>query len=159
LSLVPIVPTFKSYSNVDLQKEQIIKENKNKSGIYCFTNLVNGKQYIGSAKDLRVRLRNYFNKNYLTRCNNMYICRALLKYGYSNFSLEILEYYKPDDVIELEDKYIKLLKPEYNILQKAGNSLGFKHSETTRAKMRASKLGLKKSEETKLGMSFLILVV
>ena len=33
--------------------------------------------------------------------------------------------------------------PEYNILQKAGSLLGFKHSEETRAKMSSSKEGLK----------------
>lgn len=30
------------YSNADTDKLRIIKENKNKSGIYCWTNLVNG---------------------------------------------------------------------------------------------------------------------
>ena len=29
---------------------------KNKAGIYCFVNTVNGKRYVGSAKDLYIRL-------------------------------------------------------------------------------------------------------
>lgn len=29
---------------------------KNKGGIYCFLNTVNGKRYVGSAKDLYIRL-------------------------------------------------------------------------------------------------------
>jgi len=33
------------------------------------------------------------------------------------------------------------LKPEYNILQKAYSSLGFKHSEESRAKISSSKVG------------------
>ena len=55
--------------------------------------------------------------------------RSLLKYGYSNFNLEILEYCEPSDVLLREQQYIDLLKPEYNILKLAGSSLGFKHNE------------------------------
>ena len=55
----------------------------------------------------------------------MAINRALLKYGYSNFTLEIIEYCEPSDVIDREQFYLDLLQPEYNILSKAGSSLGF----------------------------------
>jgi group I intron endonuclease len=68
--------------------------------------------------------------------NNMRIYKALLKYGYSNFMLEILEYCEKSCLIEKEQYYLDLLKPEYNILSKAGSTLGFKHSEETKAKMR-----------------------
>lgn len=54
---------------------------------------------------------------------------ALLLYGYSNFSLEILEYCEPSDVISREQYYMDLLKPEYNTLKTAGSSIGFKYSE------------------------------
>jgi group I intron endonuclease len=66
----------------------------------------------------------------------MYISRALLKYGYANFSLEILEYCNnKSEVVLREQYYIDLLKPEYNILPTAGSLLGFKHSEETIAKL------------------------
>jgi group I intron endonuclease len=71
----------------------------------------------------------------------MVICRALLKRGYSNFNLEILEYCDSKDLIIREQYYIDLLKPEYNILKKAGSLLGFKHSDETRAKLSALKKG------------------
>jgi hypothetical protein len=45
----------------------------------------------------------------------MYICCALLKYGYPKFSLEILEYCKVEDLLIREKHYLYLLKPEYNI--------------------------------------------
>ncbi len=67
----------------------------------------------------------------------MVIHNALLKYGYSNFSLEILEYCDLENVIEREQYYLDLLKPEYNILKTAGSSLGYKHTEKTLAKFRA----------------------
>jgi len=47
----------------------------------------------------------------------MVINKALLKYGYSNFKLEILEYCDKSVNIEREQHYIDLLKPEYNTLK------------------------------------------
>jgi len=82
----------------------------------------------------------------------MAINRALLKYGYSNFQLEVLEYCEPSLLIEREQFYIDLLQPEYNVLAKAGSSLGFKHSEETKQKMSESRIGHKPSEETKQKM-------
>jgi len=60
----------------------------------------------------------------------------MLKHGYSYFKLEILEYCTEDKIRDREQYYIDLLKPEYNILQTAGSSLGFKHSEEGLAKLR-----------------------
>jgi len=73
----------------------------------------------------------------------MLIYKAILAHGYSNFSLEILEYCEPDKniILEREQYYLDLLKPEYNILSTAGSSLGHKHSKETRDKIRAARLG------------------
>src|SRR4051794_20615442 len=73
----------------------------------------------------------------------MAICNALLKYGYSKFSVEILEYCDSMDLIKREQYYIDLLKPEYNILKIAGSRLGSIHSEETRAKIALSLMGEK----------------
>ena len=64
------------------------------------------------------------------------ISRALLKYDYSNFKLEILEYCDPKDVIKREQHYLDNFKGEYNILPTAGSLLGHKHTEETKAKIR-----------------------
>ena len=74
-----------------------------------------------------------------------HIYNALLKYGYSRFKLEILEYCEPSKCIEREQYYLDLFEPEYNILKTAGSSFGFKHTEETLAKFRARKF----SDETK----------
>ena len=66
----------------------------------------------------------------------MPINRALTKYGYSNFSLEILEYCTPFEAITKEQYYLNLLNPEYNILKIAGSTLGFKQSEETKVKIK-----------------------
>ena len=110
--------------------------------------------YIGSSIQLRIRLLKYFNANYLERNTNMTICRALFKHGYSNFSLEILEYCVPAECLEREDYYIKILKPEYNISQfPKSPQLGLKHSKEARIKMKEKSLGKVKTEQHKLNLA------
>nr|YP_010121889.1 GIY-YIG endonuclease [Monilinia fructicola]QRF72265.1 GIY-YIG endonuclease [Monilinia fructicola] len=78
------------------------------------------------------------------------IYRSLIKNGYSNFKLEILEYCEIDVVIEREQYYLDRFKPEYNILKVAGSLRGFKHSEATKEAMSLSKKDSIISEETRL---------
>lgn len=136
-----VVPAM-SYANADLDKLQIIKENKGKPGIYRWVNLVNNKSYVGSSVNLERRMREYFNISFLEtqiKTSNSYIYRSLLKYGYSNFSLDILEYCDPDkkQLINREQYYLDKLEPDYNLLKQAGSLLGFKHTEETIAKFKA----------------------
>ena len=117
-SVVPV----KTYSNADLDKESIITENKGKSGIYLWVNLNDRKAYVGSSVNLGVRLRKYYSYYYLTEgSKGVYISRALLKYGYSGFKLEILEYCDPEKCLEREQYYLDNLKPKYNVLLRAGS--------------------------------------
>jgi group I intron endonuclease len=130
------VPVLK-YNNADLLKTQAVRENRGKSGVYLGTNLINGNNYVGSSVNLGKRFSSYFSFNYITNPkNNMLINKALVKYGYSNFSLEILEYCDdPDLAISREQYYMDLLKPVYNLSKVAGSSLGFKHTAESRSKM------------------------
>ena len=125
------------YKDADVQKENIIKENKNKSGVYRWLNKLNGKSYVGSSISLHKRFYKYYSYNHIALAKlNMLINKALLSDGYSNFQLEILEYCDPSLIIEREQFYIDFFNPEYNIKPKAYSSLGFKHSESTKAQMR-----------------------
>ncbi|PQE31505.1 hypothetical protein CJF32_00010504 [Rutstroemia sp. NJR-2017a WRK4] len=81
--------------------------------------------------------------------SNSIIYNSILKNGYSNFTLDILEYCTADICIHKEQYYINLLKPEYNLLTKADSWLGYKHTEETLAKMAASHLGKTHSLETR----------
>jgi group I intron endonuclease len=127
------------YKDLNL-KAHILNENKGKAGVYCLTNTLNGKTYIGSSNNLRRRFYDYFNINTLiARRHRVTIYKALLKYGHSNFTLEILEYCDISDLLKRETYYIRLLNPSYNILKQGGSLLGFKHSEATLAKMRGRK--------------------
>jgi group I intron endonuclease len=64
------------------------------------------------------RFSTYFSHTYISS-NKLPISKALLKYGYAEFRLEMIEYCEPKDVIQREQYYIDLLKPEYNILKVA----------------------------------------
>lgn len=144
ISIVPVV----SYTNADTQKEFILNDNKSKAGIYCWTHLESGKKYVGSSVDLYRRFMQYYNIKYITRAaKSSLISKSLLKYGYSSFKLEILEYCDSSLVIEREQYYIDLLKPEYNILQVAGSLFGYKHTPESLEKMR--EIALNRSDETK----------
>ena len=63
------------------------------------------------------------------------ICRALVRYGYSIFKLEILEYCKPEQCREREQHYLDNFPHEYNLIPTAGSCLGLRRSEATRQKM------------------------
>ena len=85
-TVVPVI----IYRNADIDKLRIIKDNKGKSGVYRWVNLINGKSYIGSSVDLKKRIGHYFSFAYLERYvkkGQGQIYAALLKYGYSSFSL------------------------------------------------------------------------
>jgi len=163
LAAIPI----KIYSNAEADKDKILKENKNKSGIYKWQNLTNGKCYIGSAVNLSDRLQFYYSnlsiENYLKKSKS-HIYSALVKHGHCKFSLTILEYCDKEKCIEREDFYLSSLKHEYNILEKAGSSLGRKHSDETKKSMSHSHKGIdhsgrfqpghKHTEETKTKISY-----
>ena len=105
------------YENADVYKLKAVKENKKKSGVYRWVNKVNGKSYVGSSVNLGIRFKDYYDFSHLSK-NNMTICKALLKYGYSNFSLEILEYCDRDKVINREQggKMAKLVWPFFRLI-------------------------------------------
>lgn len=140
-----------SYPNADLLKSKIIDDNRKKTGIYRWTNLITGDSYVGSAVDLSRRLTNYFSPAFLNKelkKGNSIIYNALLKHGYSNFKLDILEYCLPVELIKREQYYIDSLNPTYNIFKVAGSSFGFKHSEATKEILREKSTGRIHTEAT-----------
>ena len=156
--------SVKFYEDAYSMKKSIIKDNKNKSGIYKWTNKLTNDIYIGQSVDLSKRFIRYFNLSYLKNRGTLIISRALIKYGYSNFSLEILEYCNIPDLTEREQYYLDTLNPRYNTLKIAGSSLGRKHSEEAKAKIskalkgvyvkeKSALYGSSHSEETKALMS------
>ena len=140
----------KVYEDAESMRKVIIEENKGKSGIYMFTNKITGHTYVGQSIDISNRFKNYFNISYLKSKDGFRISRAILKYGYSNFSITILEYCNISDLLKREQYYFYKLEPQYNILKIAGSSLGFNHSEETKAKISKSLKGIYVNEKSAL---------
>ena len=124
----------KVYKNFKKDKQQILKDQKNKTGVYCLINLINGNIYIGSSVNLAIRMKNYLNTTFLKNKKNynMPIIQALLKYGQDNFAVLIVKYVEVEKLTVKETYYITHLLPYYNILKQGYSSLGFKHTEDTK---------------------------
>lgn len=106
------------------------------SCIYLWTNLANGKKYVGQAHSFYNRMKQYqmgfFNK---------YMKKAINKYGVDNFDITILEKDVPFDNLDDREQYwldfyeSYKSKNGYNICQFAGTTFGFRHSEESKKKM------------------------
>lgn len=117
----------------NLDKDSILLSRellKNKGGIYSFVNTVNGKRYIGSAKDLYLRL--------IEHLNNIALQEAFEKYGQDKFHFVIYEYFSYVDkttshklLTDLETSYINKFDFDtlYNFKALATSMLGYKHTE------------------------------
>ena len=99
------------YYNADTDKVNIFADNRKKIGIYRWINNLNGKTYIGSSSNLSERFYKYYSLRYLAKSNRP-MERALLKYGFSNFSLEIIEFCNLENLLKREQFYLDLCKPE-----------------------------------------------
>jgi group I intron endonuclease len=111
-----------------------------KGGIYSFLNKLNGKQYIGSAKDLYLRL----NEHLTHRKSNRALQAAISKYGIDNFNFCIYEFFTYENkatsfklLTDLETMYIRKFKFNnlYNFLENASSSEGYKHTDEAKQKM------------------------
>ena len=133
------------YTFENLNLEEVKKEIKNKtkglSGIYMIVNKITKDYYIGSASTNRFYAR--FSNHLIYFRGSKIVKLAVNKYKLENFAFIILELYpnivnkeNNRELLDLEDKYLKLLLPNYNILTEAGSSFGYKHTEIDRQKMK-----------------------
>lgn len=128
-----IPASVRVYDNPDKEKESIVNENKGRTGIYRWVHIKSGKSYIGSSNNLSIRFKQYLNYNHISYPKrNMAIYKALLKYGYGEFRLEILEYCSTDVLLQREQYYFDTYYPDYNILKVAGSPMGYRHSEAAK---------------------------
>lgn len=124
-----------------------------KSGIYKFTNILNGVIYIGSASDFYNR---FCDHKYDLRSNvhaNNKFQRSYNKYGEENFTFEVLEIVEDKTkLIEREQHYLDTLlfaqeyiisnfqddrfgELGYNINPLANGTFGYKHTEEAKKKV------------------------
>jgi len=122
-----------------------------RSGIYRIINSVNGNIYIGSSVDLIRRRKQHFIALLNNKHFNNHLQSAYNKYGECNFEFEVIENIDfcedlQEKLLEREQYYLDLLKPEYNICRIAG-SFGMQQTEETKHKISNSTKGVKKSKE------------
>lgn len=115
------------------------------AGVYKITNKVNGKFYIGSSFNVRNRKYSHFSCLRLNKHSNKHLQNAYNKYGASNFVYEIICICDSNNTFTLEQFYIDLLKPQYNIREIAINNSGFKHTRESIDKI--TRVSRKKWEE------------
>lgn len=114
---------------------------------------IKNKMYVGSGYPLYLRISDYYQPWYLESRNNLYIVRSLNKYSIDNFNLHILEYSDSENVIMCEQKWIDLIKPEYNTNPIAGSTKGYKHKSESIDKMRLLATGRKHTNKVRDLMS------
>ena len=150
------------FYNIKEEKKDIYKELRNKSGVYMLINNITKKIYIGSSLNLTKRMVSYYYYTNSDKLSKSVIIRAMKKHRLENFSLGILEFCKKDSKVclNLEQKWLDKYKPEYNVLNVAGNSFGFKHSIETIIELKQRlnkenhpKFGTVTSSETKKSIS------
>lgn len=141
--------------------------------IYCYTNVVTGKKYIGQTIHPEQRKRNHLHEA-MTRNSDYYFHRSIRKYGWDMFKYEVLEEVDRELLNERELHYIQthnsLWPNGYNqSLAKALNETAIqKMSETKKQifatmtkeerkslteKLCKSNIGKKRSEDTRKKMS------
>lgn len=86
-----------------------------------------------------------FHKHLFGLQDNKPVAAAVLKYGLENFAfvvldtlLSVVDQEDNQALLAMEDHYILLLLPDYNIAPQAGNTFGVTHTEETKLKMRLS---------------------
>ena len=107
------------------------------AGTYICINLINKKLYVGSAS-INCMYRRYTGHLLKGIGGSINVSRAVLKYGLKNFAFVVIETTKQvkdrKEIIRIEQKYIDLLKPEYNIAKIAGSRLNTKWTLESRNK-------------------------
>jgi group I intron endonuclease len=130
--------------NVDTKETKIVKEQESlntttqiKSGIYKIVNKVNGKYYVGSSTNIKIRWKNHIKELNKNRHKNPHLQSAWNKYGMDNFEFNIVELCSLEDLINIEQKYLNIAhqnkETNYNIGIFAENSFrGRKHTNETK---------------------------
>jgi group I intron endonuclease len=123
--------------------------------LYCITNKINGKKYIGfTSRPIEERIVEHFSPSSFK--TGYAIHKAIKKYGKENFNYDVI--YEGVDALEKEDYYIQKLNSEYNMTC-GGNvppsQLGKKWNHTEESKLRISLAckGKPKSDKHKQSMS------
>lgn len=131
--------------------------------VYLFTNLVNGKKYVGKTTHRYPCHR--WNAHYRAAergLSDTFFHRALRKYGRDGFSVSIVGRFETEADLSLAEQLFiqehgSVAPGGYNLTTGGEGTSGRTHSETTRSRIRANHprnwLGKRHSTETREKMS------
>ena len=104
------------------------------SAVYKITNTITNDFYIGSRKNVKLRLAEHKRQPIWIEIPNDQVYQDIEKYGDDKFSfeiLEILEEVEPEQLKETEQKFIEMLQPTYNQMNTKDLDID-KHKESQR---------------------------
>lgn len=88
-------------------------------GVYQIRNVINGKKYYGSSKEIEERWKRHITDLRAGKHHNIKLQRAFIKYGENAFVFEIVELRTESDLLIREQHYLDNNKNGYNIGLKA----------------------------------------
>lgn len=120
-------------------KEYLFEELKEWKGIYCLYNIINGKVYVGQSNKIRYRINQHFNSE-----DNLYIHRAIRKYGIPYFKIYILELFEEEDREKLNKSEIYFISKfnssnrdfGYNLTEGGGGHKGLPMKKEVKEKLK-----------------------
>lgn len=108
------------------------------SCIYIIQNLLNKKFYLGSTVDFYKRRNQHMNKLKKNIHHSKYLQNSVNLHGIENFEINIFQYCFSEETIQLEQYYLDLYNPEYNVSKDASCPMGGrKHSKETLLKFKS----------------------
>jgi len=123
------------------------------TGIYEIVNTVNGKRYVGSAKDFKKRWGGHRAQLKKGRHHNRHLQSSWNKHGAAAFAFRKLLVCSPENLLMYEQIAIDATAPEFNVEKVAGSSIGCIRTPETRAKIAAKAIGRVWTEESKAKLS------
>ena len=142
---------------IDIEIPEDLYDGKKISCIYCVTNKLNNRKYIGQTTNYRKRISAYRSLN-IDKLGRMKIYDEIISVGKNNFSINIIKRCEPRNLTVLEDYYIKKYN-SYNPL--FGYNIRRKNKGTNtlirRNNLSKSHIGLKHNNTTKKSKSNTIL--
>lgn len=112
------------------------KRNPEKFGIYKIMSKITGEIYIGSAVNVIDRKNKHFSSLRRNKHHNIILQSHVNKYGIDDITFEVIQKIKyEEDLVAVEQFYLDILNPVFNICKIAGSALGLKRTPETIAKM------------------------
>ncbi|AEW47209.1 putative endonuclease [Bacillus phage BCP78] len=123
--------------------------------IYKAVNKINGKVYVGKTTGALERRKRQHKHAAKSEKNKSYFHKALLKYGWENFSWEVIDTATDCDELNIKEIFwIKQLEANtsakgYNLTIGGDGKVGYTHTEEARKRMSEARKGKKMSEDLK----------